>query len=213
MSYFALKHKFFYTALVSSLLFIARPNGLMAGLIFFLTLYKAWKKKHLSWLRALLYLSVSMLPFVGWLFYCYVQTDNPMYWQYIQSVWYSGPSIFSPLNNNIEQVIQFFSLPFHTAHESKVDVGMIVVVLALLIASKPFFKKYPQLWWLSFIIWVFPLIVKDTMSFSRFQSVSFPLFIFLAAKTTGWKFYVLCGVLLTLLLATSLNFVNWRWVG
>lgn len=90
---------------------------------------------------------------------------------------------------------------------------MAIITFVVLLWSRKFFKNYPQLWWMSFLIWIAPLLLKDLMSYSRYQIISFPLFIFLAGNISGWKFYALCLVFLGLLLVTSLYFVNWQWVG
>lgn len=213
LSYFMIRRNFFYTALIAALLFVCRPNGLIIGGVFFFTLALAVYKKRIGSRRAMSYVALSFVPFLGWLAFCYFQTGDPLYWQHIQAVWYKGDTMASAINHNIEQVFKFFSLPFHHSRESQVDTAMMVVVGGLLLASRTYFKKYPQLWWIALIIWLFPLLVKDTMSFSRFQSVSFPLFIFLAARINGWKYYMLCVVFFGLLLYVSLHFVNWRWIG
>lgn len=210
-SYFLIKKRWFLTTLLMSLLFVTRPNGPFMGIIFLFFLYKGVRKKEISVIRAVSYTILSSVLFFGWLYFCYLQTGKPFYWHEVQSVWYHSTTILTPLLHNLSTILSFFILPLHTARESKVDVIVIVIVLLLLIKSKKWLK--PELWWISLLIFIVPLLLKDTMSYSRFQSVSFPLFFYLGYMVKGWRFGVISAIFAVLLFIAGLIFVNWYWVG
>lgn len=211
--YFLIKHKWFYSSVIAALLFVTRPNGLFMGLILLVTLYKAIRHHKFSWLKAILYLALSLVPIALWCYVCYVLTGNALYWHKVQSIWFSSPSMLNTFTQNLEHLFGFFDYPIHGAKDSRIDVLTVVGTFILLMFSKKYFKKYPQLWWISFMIWLAPLLVKDLMSYTRYQIISYPIFIFLASRVRGWKFYLLSAIFLSLLLFTSLYFVNWQWVG
>ena len=211
--YFLIKQKWFLSAIFGSLLFVTRPNGLFLIGVYIWKFVKAVLKEKTTLTKCIVYILLSLVPMVLWCFYCLQLTGNPFYWHKVQSVWFKSPSIGATFFENIGHMMGFFNYPLHNSRDSQIDIAMVLITLALLIFSKKYFKKYPQLWWISFTIWITPLLVKDLMSYSRYQVVSYPLFIFLAAKVTGWKFYVLCGMFFALLLFTAVYFVNWQWVG
>jgi Gpi18-like mannosyltransferase len=210
--YFLIKQKWFLSTVLGSLLFVTRPNGLFLIVVYVWQLVIAIRKKKSSWIK-LLYIPLSLIPLFLWCLYCLKLTGNPFYWHKVQSIWFKSPSIGATFFENVQHMLGFFNYPLHSTRDSQIDIVMVLITAGLLVWSKRFFKKYPQLWWISFMIWLTPLIVKDLMSYSRYQVISYPLFIFLASKVTGWKFYVLCGIFFALLLFTSVYFVNWQWVG
>lgn len=212
-TYFLIKHKWFFAALVASLLFVTRPNGLFLGVIMFGAFIFGIKHRTLHWTKATLYLMLSMVPFLLWCYYSYYLTGDYLYWHQVQSVWFKSPSVFHTFARNMQHVVGFLEYPLHTTRQSKIDIVILVITFGLLLWSKKFLKKYPQLWWASFMIWITPLLVKDLMSYSRYQIISFPIFIFLASKLTGWKFYLVSTIFILLLFFTSIYLVNWHWVG
>lgn len=213
-SYFLLTKKWFLTAIIASLLFVTRPNGFVLGLVMGATYLFAIYKHKFTWTRAILYGFISLLPFAGWLYFNYLQAGNPLHWQSVQANWFESKSVLHTFGHNIQLVSRFLELHIHEAHQSKLDVIILILSLLLLIKSRKFFfKHYPQLWWASLLIWLLPLLVKDLQSFSRFQSISFPLFLYLAVHLKGIPYYALGAVFFILLLITSTFFVNWYWVG
>lgn len=210
-SYFLIQKRWFLSTIFLSLLLVTRPNGPFIAIVFFFFLYRAIRAKKLSIKKAIFYTLLSTVFFQGWLFFCYLMTGRPFYWYEVQSVWYHSSSVISPLVHNLTTIVSFFSLPLHGPRESRIEVIMILFVLFLLIKSRKWLK--PELWWISLIIWIMPLLFKDTMSYSRFQSISFPLFLYLGAVLTGWKFGIVSMVLFILLFIASLYFINWYWVG
>ncbi len=164
-AYFLIKKQWLRTAFFLSLLFITRPNGAFFGLLFLFFIINTYRRKQIN-MRLFIYsLTMSILPFLGWLAFCFVNTRNPIYWMTVQSNWGYASFPFS-LFWNIFTISSFFSLPIHSFHASKIDVLTVIFVGILLFISRK--KLRPELWWISFIIWIVPLITRDTMSFTRY---------------------------------------------
>lgn len=212
-NYFLIKKQWFYATLLVSLLFVTRPNGIVLGVIMAVVFfYHVFKAKMPAW-KAIVYLGLSSLPFLGWLYFNYVQTANPLYWHYVQSVWFRSPSVWHTIKLHMQQIVSFFELPLHAAHTSKIDVLFLVVSLFFIIKSRKFFAKYPVLWWFSLLFWLVPFLTKDLQSYSRYQMLSFPLFIYIAAHVNGISFYLIAAFFYVIMLLTFLYFINWHWVG
>lgn len=210
-TYFLIQKKWFLATLAVGLLSITRPNGIVLLALLFFNFLSVVVKKEIGIPKALVYLALSIVPFFAWLWFCYMQTGNSLYWYEVQAVWFKSSTIYYPLIHNFAMFLTFWHLPFHTYHASKVDMFFLVVNSILLVLSRKFLK--PQLWWFSLTIVLVPLFIKDTMSFSRYQIVSFPLFIYLAAQLDTINYRLLLGVFTVLLFLVSLYFVNWYWIG
>lgn len=209
--YYLKKKDWLLTSIFLSLLSVTRPTGLFLFPVYLFSLYGAMKKRNVSFGNAAALMVVSVMPFCFWLLFCFIQTGNPLYWATVQSAWFPTKSLLNPLYHNINQVRSFFALPLHDFHNSRIDVLTVFGVLALLVFS---WKKLPkELWWGSFCLWFFPLLSKDMISFSRYQIVSFPLFLYVAQSTSMKTFIFLFIACFTVLLMISLYFVNWYWVG
>jgi hypothetical protein len=88
----------------------------------------------------------------------------------------------------------------------------IIVVSGVLLVKKR--KLLPvKLWWIAFLLWLFPLLTTTPMSFMRYQTVSFPLFLMLANMLKGKVYLMILGLWIIGLLLVGLYFINWYWVG
>lgn len=210
-SYFLIKKNFLPSSLFLGLITVTRPNGLFLLLPFFYFLIKAAREKRVSVYRSLLCLVLVMSPLFVWFYYNFLQTGDFLYFYRVQSFWYEKQSFFSPLINNINNLISFNSLPLHFFHKSKIDILTALAGIALLIVSRK--KLTTELWLISLSLIVFPLLTKDTMSYSRYQSVVFPLFLYLAIVLKKGVYGLVAGLFLITLFITSLYFINWFWVG
>ncbi|HZE87734.1 MAG TPA: hypothetical protein VE090_06050 [Methylomirabilota bacterium] len=209
-SYFLIKKNWFLTALCLAALVVTRPNGIPFFLLFFFSLFQAVWRGKITLQKTIIVSLMSIMPFIGWLYFCFRQTGDPWYWFHVQTSWFRSFPLFGPLANNLATILAFAQLPAHGFHESQVDVTVIGLVFLLLILGRWYLK--PQLWWISFLLWFVPLVTKDTMSFSRYQIVSFPLFII--ASMAPKKYVIGLGITFFLLLFfVSVFFVNWYWVG
>jgi Gpi18-like mannosyltransferase len=209
-SYFLIKKSWLLSALFLSLLSVTRPNGVVLDLLFLFVVGKAFWYKQVSLRRLIGSFVISVLPFIGWLWFCYVFTGNPLYWATVQNAWFVS-SLISIWFHNLSTIFHFFSLSLHAFHSSRIDVLTIFIAGILLFYSRK--KLKPELWWISFLLWLAPLFMKDMMSYSRYQIVSFPLFLYLAQNSKGVGYVVLLGVFCLGLFLLSLFFVNWYWIG
>ncbi len=209
-AYFLIQKKWSSTALFASLLFITRPNAILLSAIVFWYLYTAVRDKSLSIKKAILCIILAFVPYIEWLYFCYLNAGSPLYWQKAFSLWYPDKSTIY-VWDNIVRIFSFWSLPVHDYHYSKLDTLVVLLVICFLIVSKKRLK--PQLWWMSLLLGIFPLLVKDTASYARYQSALFPLFIYLAMILHKTHFIIVSAVFFVLLCMTSIIFVHWYWVG
>jgi len=103
-------------------------------------------------------------------------------------------------------------LKFLSDHDCQIDYTMMVLALVVLVLS---YKRLPlELWTFSALQWFVPLLLKDLMSFSRYMSISFPLFIYLALTIKRkWVFGAVLGAFVAGSLVIDGMMVTWHWVG
>lgn len=210
-SFFILKKHWFWASLIASLLYVTRPNGLFLIPFLFLILANEILHRRIGIKRVIVFFVISEIPFVAWLIFNFLNTGDPMYWMAVQQSWFITPSLFDTIRYNLTIMAHFFQLPFHDFNTSRLDTIVFLYSGFLVYSSRKFLKK--ELWWLCFILWLFPLLVHNSMSYSRYQSVNFPLFIYAASHLKGVWFVFVCIIFLAFLLLASLFFVNWHWVG
>ena len=147
-----------------------------------------------------------------WVYFNYHNTGSFIYFLLARSYWSPFAKFpFLSIFNNLALIFLFPFLPLHLFHFSQVDIITVFIFLLLLIKSK---KILPRVYWLvSLCLWLSPLLVSDTMSFSRYQSVNFPIFIYLSQILKGKQYFIVLSIFFLLLMITSLFFVNWWWVG
>ncbi len=210
-SYYVINKRWLLSALFLSLLLVTRPNGIILAPLFLFFLGKAYLYKEITMRTFLDSFVVSILPFIGWLTLCFLYTGNAFYWFTIQSSWNITQHGAFPLLHTISTLFHFFSLSWHQFHSSKIDVLTIVIVGIMLFCSRK--KLKPELWLISLLLWLTPLLTKDTMSFTRYQIISFPLFMYLSQITNRTTYGILLSIFCSGLFFLSLFFVNWYWVG
>lgn len=212
-SYFLIRHRWLLSVLFLSFLCVTRPNGLVLMPLYVFFLFKAASKSEtkITMIKILSLILIMMIPFSLWLYFCNQTTGNSYYWLVAQKGWFNSPNALYPIKHNITQLLNFWSLPFHHFNDSKLDFIVLLSTIVLLTKSRK--RLSPELWWVSFLFAIPVLFFKDTLSYSRYQIVSFPIFIYLAQVVRGTKFTVLSIVFFILLLVTALFFVNWFWVG
>lgn len=210
-SYFVIKKQWEVAALTSSLLYITRPTGLFLIPLTLVLLANEIQHSRLRLTPAAIYMLISFLPFGGWMIFNYLMTGDPTYWMSVQQSWFITHSVFDTIRYNLTIMANFFQLPVHDFHLSRIDTAIFIYAGLLVYSSRKFLKR--EFWWMSFILWLFPLLTHDTISYSRYQSVNFPLFIYLAHQLKGAWYILVSVTLYAFLLLTSLFFVNWHWVG
>lgn len=211
-TYFFIQKKYFWTSMLLGLLLITKGNGVLLVVLFLSYIFRKVVKKELSWQMLLFDSIFIIIPLLLWSVFCFFQTSNPFYFVSIHNSWFSL-GIFNPLTiiYNIWLILHFFNLPLHDFHYSQLDVSIILFFGVMLILS---FKKLPKiLWIISFSLWLFPLLVTDTQSFSRFQSVSFPIFIYLTSALSSFYYRIVLLLFSIAFFFIVIAFVNWYWIG
>ena len=157
---------------------------------------------------------LAPLGLVPYLLFNYFQTGHWNYFALAQRRWGMQNSGFLGdfLNNTLVAGSNFFSLKFLSDHDCQVDYTVMALTLAVLVLS---YKRLPlELWTFSALQWFIPLLLKDLMSFSRYMSISFPLFIYLALTVKRkWVFGVVLGAFVAGFLVIDGMMVTWHWVG
>ena len=213
-SYFLYKKDYLNSALLLSLISITKGTAFLLIIIFIYIIFSDFRKGKILLSRMVLIVVLLFTPLAFWALYNYVNTGNPAY--FLSTRPYSGISTltiipFMSVFHNIALIFRFPLLPLHSFHTSKLDVLTVLIFLLFLIKSR---KVIPKTFWLiAFSLWLSPLLVKDMMCYSRFQSVNFPIFIYLAQILKGKNYMIVFILFFISLLVTSLYFVNWWWVG
>lgn len=209
--YFFVKKNFLISAVFLSLINISKGNLLLLNLVFLILLFRAAFDRKLSVIRLAGLALIIFTPLLGWTVFNFLQTGNYLYFYSVQKSWFDCGFIFCAPLNNLYVITYFLQLPFHYFHASKIDVFIVFIALVTLIKSRNFLPR--EWWWMSFAIFITPLLVKDLLSYTRLQMISFPLFLYIASSVNKVSFTILIVVLFAALFFTSLFFVNWYWVG
>lgn len=206
--YFLIKKQWLFTALCLGCLLVIRPTGLFLLPVFFYILSKQLLRRQLAMTNYLAVLLLALMPFFAWMIYCSIHTGDALYFYHIRSTWFTSPS---PFFYNVGLIIHFFGLPAHGFHYSQLDIFTLILTALGIIFSKKYLRL--ELWLVSLALFLGPLLTTDTMSFTRYQAVSFPLFIYLALVLKP-RYYLLITLFCAVcLMVASLLFVNWYWIG
>lgn len=210
-SYFLIKKKMVFSAIFLGLLNITKANGFLLDIYFLYELIFLFKKNKITIFELILSILYTMLPFTLWMIFCYFQTGDILYFYKVRGYYWFSANPFYALSHNILTILIFTKIPIHGFHYSKIDVLSVMAILLILIKSRKTLNR--KFWWVSLLLYIFPLIVTDTMSFTRYQIVSFPLFIYISQIIRGKYYYVFLCLFALGLLTVSLFFVNWYWIG
>lgn len=210
-AYFVARGRLLAASIFLGLMNITWGMGILLNFYLFYKVGVALLEKKISVVKGIIILALALLPFIVWIVFNYSQTGNPLYFYRMRQVWFESPSPIHTLFYNIITILSFFYLPLHSFHASRIDVLVIVSIVILLIASR---KRLPaDLWVISLAIGLTPLLIQDTISYSRLQIVSFPLFVYLATILKRTWHYSTVTVFTVSLFVLSLYFINWYWIG
>jgi len=210
-SYFLVKKRWVKSAIFLSFLTITKGNVILLTILFFYTCFREVKPKSFFKKDMMALLAIVFAPFLLWIAFNYIYTGNPLYFYNIRSEWFKPSFPLLPLLWNFALLFYYPALPFHSFHLSMIDYLSVILILLLLFKSKKLLGY--KLWWMSFLLWITPLLVTDTMSYTRYEIVSFPIFIYLAHVLKKISYFIVLGVFLIGLFAASILFVNWYWLG
>lgn len=210
-SYFFIKNKHLYSSLLLGLLNITRGSGVLIFLPFLYYLVKSFFKEKIKTLNYFISFSAAIFPIIIWSILNFLNTNDSLFFLKIRGAWTKDSNFFDVFYENILTILNFPAQQLHIFHTSKIDILVILATLILLILSRTKIPK--KLWLISLSLFLAPLIFNDTMSYSRMQIVSFPLFLYLGIVALGKYFFILAITFAILLFLTSLLFVNWYWIG
>lgn len=208
--FFLLQKNYSLSGLFLGLLNITKGRAFPLNLLFLIILLLEFKNKRINLRRVIFSLFVALFPLFIWCLYNFQTTGDFLYFSRLIDVWKNHPAWMS-LFYNLIAVIKFIYLPFLTFHYSQVEIATFFACSLLLYRSRTFLPK--PLWWFSFLTCIFPLLTVDFTSYSRFQIVSFPLFLYISAVASPRLYRLLIALFLPLFLLVSLLFINWYWVG
>jgi hypothetical protein len=198
--------KFFLSAISVGLLCIT--NGISLLLLPFFYGVLLFYRKRIGLQKIFLYASIAVIPFLAWMFFCYIHTGDPLIFIKTLSAWVKPP-IF-PLFYNIGLIFSFPWLPAVSFYGSRMDVLCILLSICVTFLSKSVLPKI--VWFATIVVAFFPLLVQDSVSFARFSSVFFPFFVYLSVVLNK-KYYVLLVCFFFIgFLVSSLFFINWYWI-
>lgn len=207
-SYLLMTKRYSIAAIPLGLLLVTRGAGMLLLPLYGYILLRTVRTTQRQIPHALAALCVACIPLLGWIAFCWYQTGDPFIFFTIKQYWLYTKF---PLLRILYSFSVFPWLPFHDFHASKIDIIMIMSTGILLFKSK---KILPSvLWWIALCLWITPLLTHDTMSYSRYQIVNYPLFLYLADQVKGknyWIFVILCALSL---LCVSVLFLNFYWIG
>lgn len=210
LSYFLISKKMYLSGIILGLLTVTKGNFLFIYPYFVYLVYKLYKKEKSFLYKFFFAILFSVFPLFLWLIFNYFKTGDPFYFIDIRKYWFPlGP--IDTLLLDFKLIFYFSFLDIHGFRFSQLDIVFVFFFGAMLALSRRYLKK--EMWWISFSLFITPLLLNSTMSFSRYQIVSFPIFIFLASRLNK-KYFALTFVLFySCLLLISLVFVNWYWIG
>ncbi|MDZ4816328.1 MAG: hypothetical protein SGI71_08690 [Verrucomicrobiota bacterium] len=203
------------------LLCLTRPNGVFIVFPLFLALTQEdlCKRNMRGFLFSNLVpkFCVAAIPLglASYFVVNHIKTGNWKTFSIVQKeFWkYENASILTNFYNNvIQHSLTFFTRPLHDSSGSQVDYLVMIFVACTLIYM--LISRFPlelTLW--TGMIWAVPLLTKDLMSFSRYMSISFPLFFMIglrASKQLNRSMIVLFSIGYFL---AVWGIVNYRWVG
>ncbi|HMS22255.1 MAG TPA: glycosyltransferase family 39 protein [Candidatus Levybacteria bacterium] len=208
-SYFLTKKTWLPASVVLAAAMITRGTGLFLFPIFIFFLLNQKKRYAVKYKKVIEYTLIAFVPFLVWILFNLRETGDPVYFLHIRSAW-NGLSTFSIINNLSTVLISPF-LPIHSFHWSKIDVLVFLFTFIILIKGKKTIR--PEFWYIAFALWIGPFLTTDTMSYARYQIISFPVFLYLAQILKGFRYIVVLFLFACGLFFTSLLFVNWYWIG
>lgn len=203
--YLFLDRRYLASATLMSLTQVTKANTVILPLLFSAYL---WRRTG-TLRKPILYLFISYSLFAAWLVFNYLTTGSFFTFFTIQNNWRGTP--LPPLISHLYFLLTEPVIRIHSMHGSKLDT-LTAAVTGILLAKS--YKKLPVvLWMTSLALYLTPLLSKDLLSFSRFQSLSFPLFLYYSRRVSSRAYFVTAGLFIILLSLTSLYFINWYWIG
>jgi len=200
---------------------ITRPNGVALAVVP-IAYGVVETVRRRGWCRrqfpGALGLTIAAIPLLAFLWFCKVRVGDALVFNEVREWW--GYGEFAPISNlwhnTVGTALDFFSLPLHGFHRSRID--FLVLALASLTWILGLRRLPAHYSAYAFCILAIPLAGKgDLMSFSRYALMAWPLFITpVLLVPVRIRFTVLPVTALVFLYGQAIciaEFVNWHWVG
>jgi hypothetical protein len=170
------------------------------------------KTMRIDW-RACTIAALTPLGLAPFMLLNYFKTGHWNYFALAEHRW--GYETSNLLENALTNIFvtgsKFFDMKWLTDHDSRIDYAALIFFLAIIVLS---YKRLPlELWSFSLLLWLVPVVTKDLMSFSRYMSVSFPSFMYLAGIRRKLVFGILAVGFLIGSLVIDGMMTTWRWIG
>ncbi len=222
MFYFLRKRKWWFAFIVAFLGGICRPNGILLAIPFVIEYlmffrefgFKDWKIFLKKNYRTLITPIGAPLGTFAYFLFLFFITGN--FFAYFEALEWWGRDSISPVNFIhllSDRFYRFWDLPLHGFHNSKIDFLFGLIFLLSLIAC--YSKIRVSYFFYSLAIILLPQLSGQTMSLTRYLSVSFPHFILLGILSRkkpliGWLISLISILFLSIF---ALQSFNWYWVG
>lgn len=196
------------SAVTVGLMNVASGITLLLTPFYWGVLWFAHRKQEIPHIKVFVYGGIACIPFILWMLFCYMHTGDSLIFVKTRYAW-ERPQGF-PILYNIRLLFFVPWLPVRSFYGSRIDVLCIWLMICLSALS---YRVLPKVvWWAMVFLAFSPLLVQDSISFARFTSVLFPLFVYLAVVMKK-RYYVFLVVLFSVgLLISSLYFINWYWI-
>lgn len=188
--FFLWKKRLLYAAILLGLMNVTKGNGFLLALIFIPLCFRVPKKLPIL-------VAVCLIPLLFWSFFCYLHSGDFLYFLTVRKYW---GMVGIPL------ATIWYSLNF-----SPIEVASVFFIGYLALNLRKL-KEKPILQKVAALLLITPLFVF-TMSFSRSQIISFPLFVYPAIKWSRGIYFIVLALQTILLFTVALYFVNWYWIG
>ncbi len=207
-SYALLHQKWLISALALFGSNILRGAGWLLNPVYFYFIYQQYRLKKIPFIKLGLLGIIPISSIIIWSGYNWLKTGSPFFfYQGVTVPWGRSLLPLTNLINNLGKILILPSLPRHGFHYSQLEVGMMIIAFTILITSKKILPKY--LWYIGWALFILPLLITDLASFSRYQSVNFPLFIAASQRINGWQLKLLLISFTFALFVYTIKFVNW----
>ncbi len=151
---------------------------------------------------------LSILPITLWSTYCYLQTGDFFIFLGVRSLWFEA-NLLTPLYN-LGSLLNTRFLESHFPHYSFIENTFFLFFSVVLLKAKKLLTS--DMFLIGLCLFILPIFTTDLTSFSRYQSINIPLFLFLSKIRHQNYVLVALTFFLSLVFITPF-FINWYWVG
>lgn len=212
--YYAFERRYFPAALCALFLPLTRLTGLSVAIIFAVIYFEDNKLKIKP---DILHLLFPVFGFMGLLAFFYFTTGNAFEWLDSQKIYIAKHSVSNLLNPLTTLYNNFFKTDFtlHGYTTSMIDRSAFLLFTVTLFFI--FKKQRFSLFLYAFLVGFLPALTSNMMSYMRYLSIAFPMYIFLGMNFNIEKrqkaFFLLLIVFLMLQGFFVARHVNYFWVG